>query len=269
MRWGIDIRCGAWYNASCKTTGNRPVTGGIDLRTKNNTYTMKVNYIIAVMLAVATTAFAGQSVVPAPSPAVSAPYTPAWGVELAGVYNWGMNKPVKNEIAGKHNHINGVGGDITGVYNIDESNAVTLRFGYTWGGDKFAVIYDGWDAPVSGDFKETIHTFTIMPGYRYTHAINDKWSVYAGANVGVACELFRMEETVFDDTARAHGHGWGFAYSVEVGGRYAIDTNWDVFAALTFSGNTATAKVKYDGETVAKGAHHNYIGVRAGVGFKF
>lgn len=230
---------------------------------------MKVNYIIAAMLAVATTAFAGQSVVPAPAPAVSAPSVQSWGIELAGVYNWGLNKPVKNEIAGKHNHINGIGGDITGVYNFDENNAVTLRFGYTWGNDKFATIYSDGDETVSGHFKETIHTFTIMPGYRYTYAINDQWSVYAGANVGMACELLRMEETVFDDTERAHGHGWGFAYSVEVGGRYAIDTNWEAFAALSFSGNTASAKVKHNSHTVAKGAHHNYLGVRLGVGYKF
>lgn len=197
-----------------------------------------------------------------------------WAVEIGATYNWGMNKFLKNGSAiEKKNHVNTLGGDITGVYNLDENNAVTLRFGYAWGQDKFAVSPFGEYVPSSW-LKETSHTFSLMPGYRYTVAIDDKWSVYGGVNIGISNTSIKLAEHVNLDrhssfTEEAHGSAWGFAYSVEVGANYAVTDNVKLFAAGTFSGNTATPKVKYDGYTVCKGNHQVYLGVRAGVSYSF
>lgn len=235
---------------------------------------MKTAFITA--LALGTVAFAGEKSAPvAIAPAPAAPVH-TWAVELGAQYNWGLGKFMKNSVVNKKNHINTVGGDITGVYNLDENQAVTLRFGYTYGSDKFAFSggSEGCIVLPNGHIKERLHTFSLMPGYRYTYAINDKWSVYAGANIGVSAEKAYMKETVNLDrrssiSGAAHKSAWGFAYSVEVGAKYAINENWGAFAALSFSGNTAKPNLKYDGYSVGKVRAQQYLGVRAGVSYSF
>lgn len=232
--------------------------------------------LIAMMMGLAGVATAGQKLV-AVAPAPTAP-APAWGVELAGTYGWGLGKYMKSSYIGKKNHMNQVGGDITGVYNLDENNAVTLRFGYTYGGDKFGMTYVEGDGEglrdVNTTIKERLHTFTLMPGYRYTVALNDKWSVYAGVNAGVAAASAKLEETLHIDrrtdlTASAHKSAWGFAWSVEAGARYAVTETVDVFAAVSYTGNTARPNIKYAGESVGRVRTQQTLGVRAGVGIKF
>lgn len=233
--------------------------------------------LIAMMMGLAGVATAGQKLVPV-APATAPAPTPAWGVELAGTYGWGLGKFMKSEDITKKNHMNQVGGDITGVYNLDENNAVTLRFGYTYGGDKFSMAYvdegQGGLYDMNSTIKERLHTFTLMPGYRYTVALDDKWSVYGGVNVGVAAVSAKLEETLHLDrrsdlSASAHKSAWGFAWSVEAGARYAVTETVDVFAAVSYTGNTARPNIKYDGESVGRVRTQQTIGVRAGVGIKF
>lgn len=232
--------------------------------------------LIAMMMGLAGVATAGQKLVPV-APATAPAPAPAWGVELAGTYGWGLGKYMKSEAITKKNHMNQVGGDITGVYNLDENNAVTLRFGYTYGGDKFGMTYEPeanelYD--INSHIKERLHTFTLMPGYRYTVALDDKWSVYGGVNVGVAAVSSKLEVTHHVDrrsdlTASAHKSAWGFAWSVEAGARYAVTETVDVFAAVSYTGNTARPNIKYDGVSVGRVRTQQTLGVRAGVGIKF
>lgn len=232
--------------------------------------------LITMMLGLAGVATAGQSMV---AQAPVAPATaPAWGVELGGVYGWGLRQYMKSPYISKKNHMNAVGGDITGVYNLDENNAVTLRFGYTYGGDKFgmALVDDEGNRlmDMNTTVKERLHTFTLMPGYRFTYALNEDWSVFAGANVGVAATSAKLEVTHHIDrrsdlTASAHKSAWGFAWSVEAGVKYNVTENVNVFAAAVWSGNTARPNIKFAGEGVGRVHAQQTLGVRAGVGFTF
>lgn len=235
---------------------------------------MKSAFIIA-LTALAGITFAGEKSAPIATVTAPAP-AHAWAVELGAQYNWGLGKYMKSDFFTKKNHVNTVGGDITGVYNLDENQAVTLRFGYTYGSDKYAVV-DGGKGGImlpNAHVKERLHTFALMPGYRYTYDINEKWSVYAGANVGIAAESAKIAETVELDrrsryTSEAHKSAWGFAWGLEVGGAYKVADNMKVFAAVTYTGNTATPNIKYDGVSVGKVRAQQYLGVRAGVSYAF
>lgn len=219
---------------------------------------MKKTIILAAMLALPT--FAGQKVIvnqapvaPVAAPAVASP----WSVEGAFTYNWALSKIAKNGDS-KKKLKNVMGGDITGVYALDENQAVTLRFGYTWAGRKNA---DGG----YGHAKIRQHTFYLMPGYRYTCPIATDWSFFAGVNVGVANAS--TKSTYYDEDGKdsAHKAAWGFAYSIEAGVRYAITESVDVFGAWDFNGNTASCKFKDGGKTKAQ----INTGFRVGVGVKF
>ena len=221
---------------------------------------MKKTIILAAMLALPT--FAGQKVIVNQAPV--APVAPAvaspWSIELAATYTWGV--PDIYQYVSPCKEIKSIGADITGVYAIDEHNAVTLRFGYTWGGEKFA-----WD----GEWIKTrIHTFSLMPGYRYTSPICDKLSWFVGANVGIANASYK-NAAYYDLGAEGiekysdHKSGWGFAYSAEIGLRYELTESLDVFCAYQYCGNTASPKI--EGNRFAHRQHGHQA--RVGVGIKF
>ena len=219
---------------------------------------MKKAIILAAMLALPT--FAGQKVIVQPAP-VPAPVAPAvaspWSIELAATYTWGVPDIYLNN-NGHCKEIKSIGADITGVYAIDEHNSVNLRFGYTWGGEKFA-----WDEEW---IKTRIHTFSLMPGYRYTDAITDQLSWFVGANVGIANASYK--ESGYVEHYRAYtGHksGWGFAYSAEIGLRYELTESLDVFCAYQYGGNTVGPKI--EGYRVNHRQHGHQA--RVGVGIKF
>ena len=219
---------------------------------------MKKTIILAAMLALPT--FAGQKVIVNPAPV--APVAPAvaspWSIELAATYTWGVPDIYLNN-NGHCKEIKSIGADITGVYAIDEHQAVTLRFGYTWGGEKFAYGGEWWD-------KTRIHTFSLMPGYRYTDAITDQLSWFVGANVGIANASYKESSYVEHHRAYfGHKSGWGFAYSAEIGLRYELTESLDVFCAYQYGGNTASPK--NNGYRVAHRQHGHTA--RVGVGIKF
>ncbi|MDO4954109.1 MAG: outer membrane beta-barrel protein [Akkermansia sp.] len=220
---------------------------------------MKKTIILAAMLALPT--FAGQKVIvnqapvaPVAAPAVASP----WSIDLAATYTWGV-PDIFMYNDGHCKEIKSIGADITGVYAIDENNAVTLRFGYTWGGEKFACGEEWWE-------KSRIHTFSLMPGYRYTRPICDQLSWFVGANVGIANASYKDSSYVEHHRAYSgHKSGWGFAYSAEVGLRYELTESLDVFCAYQYGGNTASPK---DEGVRAFHRQHGHQ-ARVGVGIKF
>ena len=225
---------------------------------------MKKTIILAAMLALPT--FAGQKVIvnqapvapvtPVAAPAVASP----WSVEGAFTYNWALSKIWKHSEGMPDPKLKSImGGDLTGVYALDENQAVTLRFGYTWAGKK--VAYNG------AHEKVRMHTFYLMPGYRYTCPIATDWSFFAGVNVGVANASLKYTY-YYDGEGKdsAHKAAWGFAYSIEAGVRYACTENVDVFFAWDFNGNTASCKPSgWENKTKAQ----INTGFRVGVGVKF
>lgn len=238
---------------------------------------MKKTIILAAMLALPT--FAGQKVIVNQAPV--APVAPAvaspWALEIGATYAWGVQDIYKGEEWSPCKEIKTIGADLTGVYNLDDNNAVTLRFGYNWGGEKWADGYyynDNQRSAVGCWNKTRQHTFYLMPGYRYTHHITDSLSAFVGVNVGIANVSNKYNEYGEDDgetwkSPTLHNAKWGFAYSAELGLRYDINQTLYVFGAYQFSGNTAKPNLKYEGETYCKAKANHYHGVRVGLGVNF
>ncbi len=219
---------------------------------------MKKTLILA-LAAIAAPAFAGQEsivyVAPTPTPA-PAPCPITW--EVGAFYGFANHDIYKG---GYCKDIDIYGADLTAVYALDDSNSVNLRFGYAFGDENDP------DSRNAGEKWEIdTHTFALMPGYRYTHAINDSWSAYIGANVGVANLSIKDHYRGDGDVWSEHDSAWGFAYSAEVGLRYEVCENCDIFAAYEFMGSTAKPSL-YEGECKARNQSYNTI--RVGVGLKF
>ncbi|MGN0810180.1 MAG: outer membrane protein [Akkermansia muciniphila] len=234
------------------------------------------------IIALAAPALAGTkpAVAPAPAPAPTpAPVVSPWAVELGAGFNKAakVTFPTDEDFGQDQKKVNTWSWDITGVYNLDENNALTLRLGYAYGNRQQDVA----DRIIT-------NTWCLMPGYRYTYALDDQWSIFAGVNAGIASHAWRVkigaddgddEPGTFDADddddnvpSSIHKSGWGFAYSAELGVRYAINTNWDVFAAYQFSGNTAAPKYKISGPGGTfslRSKKQNFHGVRIGVGYTF
>lgn len=236
---------------------------------------MKKTLITMMLLGLVGTATAGQKLVVAePTAPVE---TSSWAVEVGASYNFALNQFAKSNYMSKKNHINQLAPSLTGVYNIDENQAVTLRFQYGYGSDKFAM--SGVAAPKSLRepniwMRERAHTFALMPGYRYTAKVADKWSVFGGASVGIANESIKLTEHVqldarTDLSTSTHHSAYGFAYAVEAGVKYDLTENTYVMGTLSFSGNTAQPKLNYAGVEVLKGKSQMWLGVGAAVGVKF
>lgn len=220
-----------------------------------------MNKIAIIALACAAPVMAGTPVVIAPAPA-PAPAVNPWSVEIGVGYNFAGRDLIKHSI-GEEEAINTLGVDLTGVYAINDNSALTLRFGYSFG-DEVDAALRSWGLRREID----VHTFSLMPGYRYTHALTDKASAFCGVNVGVANmsvkDHYRMDEMgAFSE----HDSAWGVGYSAEVGLRYALCPNTEIFAAYQFSGNTARIKL---GDVFPEKNHRQfYNGIRTGVSIKF
>ncbi len=212
--------------------------------------TMKKALILALGLATLPTMAGVQTVVytqPAPA-ACASPYT----FELGALYAFAND----NVFRGGNKSVDVYGGDLTAVYHVNLNHSFNLRLGYTFG--------DGVDRSYGLRRETDLHTFSLLPGYRYTHAFNDKWSMYIGANIGVANvsakDNLRGSDVQFHD----HNSEYGFAYSAEAGLRYRLCENSEVFVAYQFYGSNATPS------TFGNSMHkQTYNAVRTGVSFKF
>ena len=251
-------------------------------------------------------AFAGEKPViaqpPVEPPVVNSCADSVWSWEVAGSYSWGANKPY--DLAGdvRQKKVNTVGADITLVRQLPsvgwfKDHALFLRLGYNWG-DRTWGLGEG----LSTKFRA--HSFTVMPGYRMTHKITDSLSYHIGGSLGITNRSDKAEFTDLEpiypawqqqgitadgvalpigQTVRIDGgqmdgvrsvtrssskSAVGFAASLELGLRYAINPCWDVFCAYQVTVNTARTKFNIDGTTV-KTKSQLYHGVRLGFGRKF
>ena len=214
------------------------------------------------LIALAAPALAGTKTVvatvpaPAPTPA-PAPIVSPWAIEVGTGYNFASKDLFKGVEDQKK--VNTWGWDLTGVYKLDENNALTLRLGYAYGSRK-----------QDNDIRYKVNNWSLMPGYRYTYALSDKWFAFAGANVGLVSFAWLDKEK--EDLGNNHKSGWGFGYSAELGVRYAVCGNWDAFVAYHFSGDTASPRyiVTRGGQSTSiRPKKQNFHGVRIGVGCKF
>ncbi len=214
---------------------------------------MKKALIPGLTLAFLTSvAHAGQPTIytaPAPAPCQKpCPYS----IELGAKYGFANTDIFR----GYSKEIDTYGGDITGVYHFNKCHSMNLRFGYPFGDT--TLRYDGTR------HETDLHTFYLMPGYRFTHAINEKWSAYIGANAGVANLSVKDNLRGEDFIRHDHNSEYGFAYSGEIGLRYQVCENSDLFLAYEFFGSTAHPNVR-DGNTKKQ----TYNVVRTGMSFRF
>lgn len=181
-----------------------------------------------------------------PAPAPSCPLT----LEVAGVYKSAAKEMLS---VGPAKEIDVMGADVTLVKPICGKSAVTLRFGYNFGDEAQRGVYYGTE-------EVDVHSFYLMPGYRYTYALTEKTSLYGAVNAGIANTSVKYK---YDDAAgivKDHDSDWGFIGTVELGVRYQLCEKTELFAAYEFTANYA----KPDGCD-----EQTYNGVRVGVGFKF
>lgn len=229
---------------------------------------------IAMMMGMVSMANAGQKVVvvPAPLPEPQAIVQPL-SVELGMGYNWAMTKQLSTSPYGKKNHMKSMSWDVTGVYDLDDTSALTLRFSYSYGRDKFNTGFEEQIDGVTYHARETQHEFALMPGYRLNCQMTESVTVFAGANVGLANVSYKLDDYVQSplgrDRVSVHDSAWGLGYSAELGVKYQLTESTDVFTAFTVTGNTAKTKTQWDGDTITKGTRPCYIGVRAGVDVRF
>lgn len=181
-----------------------------------------------------------------PAPAPSCPLT----LEVAGVY-----KSAAKELLsyGPAKEIDVMGADLTLVKPLCGNSAVTLRFGYNFGDEAQRGVFGGTE-------EVDVHSFYLMPGYRYTHALTEKTSLYGAVNAGIANTSFKYKFDDAEEIDKWHDSDWGFIATLELGVRYQLCEKTELFAAYEFTANYA----KPDGCD-----EQTYNGVRVGVGFKF
>lgn len=186
-------------------------------------------------------------IAPAPAPC---PLT----LEVAAVYNDANHATISN-FPGIED-INTWGADLTANYALNSKHSVNLRLGYTFGDEVSRYPFE--------QIELDQHTFYLMPGYRYTHALTEKVALFAGVNAGIANVSTKACVDAADARFKNHDSDWGFAYSLEAGVRYQLSPKMEVFAAYSFNGSTAQPEL---GETEYN--KQTYHGVRTGVSFSF
>ncbi len=212
------------------------------------------------------------------TPVAAPPCALTW--ELGAGYNFATRHlaPGDDELNPKVDTLNI---DLTAVYKLAEQHALTLRFGYAGGTDSVTETETwtegGYTIHESYRVHARVNNFYLMPGYRFTQALTDTVSLFAGANIGVANSSVKIKETWEGSAAgysggesyKAHGSEFGLAYSAEIGIRYNITPTWDIFIAYQLFGSTAKPDVDYGDGDVAKTRQQLSHGIRVGIGCQF
>lgn len=150
--------------------------------------------------------------------------------------------------------LNLAGPELTGVYHLDQHQSITLRGSALFG--RRGNCYDG-----GGLGKLDV---MLMPGYRYTWGLTPTTDVYVGANLGV----------MYTDVNKRHSYklngggsesAYGVAASAEMGVRFAITEDLQLFAALQLSADMAATPTVDDLEQ----RNQVYTGVRIGLSYDF
>ncbi len=186
----------------------------------------------------------------------------SWGVEIVGTHTWA----VADAYDGMHN-INSWGVGVTGVYNINDNLAATVRFTYANGCDSKVYVEDSY----YDKFHEEITNMTVTVGLRYTAPITEKLSWFAGANVGIGYSEIEDTNTWGDsldnysESYKGDADDFGLAYSVEAGLKYDVCESAYIIGSVGFNGVWTTP----DWEGGYNDGQQTGIIVSLGVGYKF
>ena len=226
---------------------------------------MKKAIILAAMLALPT--FAGQKLIyntPAPQPAKAAVAEDGHALEIGYFYSWAANDIYKDCSPCKEIRTNGV--DVTALYDFNRHHAMTLRLAYgfgarSWADGSYEVGDDAWDEVA----RVRMHTFTLMPGYRYTQPLCSHSALFVGVSAGIGNQSTKHRQKEWEDNYfYGHASGWGFAYAAEAGLRINLCPCSEFFVAYQFTGNTA--RNSNNGFKTHRQTTH---GIRTGFAFKF
>ncbi len=161
--------------------------------------------------------------------------------------------------------VNIVGADITGGYDLNDNFAITFNIGYGYGS---AANTDRITGDILYRERVSVHTFTFMPGVRYTYDLSPQWTLYAGLAAGIANESvkYKISEREFG-MQRSHDSEWGFAYSAQIGAQYHFCTCMYAYAAYEFRGSLAEPTLIHQAPVSSEAQSFHVL--RVGVGFKF
>ncbi len=163
-----------------------------------------------------------------------------------------------------------MGADVTVGYKIDDSNAVQLRMGYSYG-----TADNRLDRGEIYETEAKLHSISVMPGYRYTCALDDSFSIYAAVHAGLtnASLKFNVKDYMpgqYYAESNTHDSEWGLGYSAEVGLRYDISDTLYTFVAYEFRGCTAEPTVGVNIDLREQSAEsQSYHIIRLGMGMEF
>lgn len=168
--------------------------------------------------------------------------------EVAAVYNHALTDINKNFPSPS---IDTYGFDVTGLYNVKGNHYATLRFSYAFGEES------GFE----------LNNFAIMPGYRYVRPVAEKWTAFAGANLGLGISMLDYPGLHGSDYALSSGDDMAnIVYSVEVGASYAVTPKLNIVGAVMLNGGMSP----FGGATYSDASEEQVnVGVRLGVGGKF
>ncbi len=243
---------------------------------------MKILQTTVLSLLAASAATAGERVKitvvePTPVPAVTpvaAPTIAGWYVEAAAFVGRSNQDIASSPYADAPmpERVDIIGGDVTVGYNLDAQNALQLRLGYGFGKDMNSEGEAYWNM-----YKNSIkvHTFTFMPGYRFTYQMNDSWSLFGAVHAGLANQSLKFETEGIEANnrfhhERDHSSDWGFAYSAEVGVRYNISSSMYTFLAYEFRGSDVESSIRssWHNDDVQSKAQTYHV-IRLGMGCSF
>lgn len=144
-----------------------------------------------------------------------------WSWEMAGRYNHAFTDIRKHSPAPQ---IDTWGADVTGLYRVRGNHFVTCRFSYAYGAE------DG--------FK--LHQLALAPGYRYCRELDERWSVFAGAYVGIGVSMLDYPGMPHRSYALSRKDDMAnVVLGAELGARYAIGPNMWVMGAVGLNAGTA------------------------------
>lgn len=204
-----------------------------------------------------------------PAPIPPAPAACPFSVEIGATYRFAA-KELINDAPSKE--IDVYGPEITGVYALTDEHALTLRFGYNNGSEALRVSEadNAW-------WKENmhVHSFYLMPGYRYTANLNETWRVFVGVSAGITNESLKYRYAYGDITdflnINTHSSDWAIGCMVELGVQYHVTESTYLYAAYEFYASKAEPRFRHpdilDSSFGAKS--QVYHSIRAGVGIAF
>ena len=144
-----------------------------------------------------------------------------WSWEIAGEYNHAFTD------IWKHGHAPSIdtwGAGITGLYRIQGPHFVTCRFSYAYGAE------DG--------FK--LHRLLLAPGYRYELNMNEQWSLFAGANIGIGISMLDYPGMVHRSYAVSRKDDMANVIcGIEAGATYTISPNVQLSTSIGLNAGTA------------------------------